>query len=244
MPSDDPGVPDDNSPNRKMQNIKSQRRGHKAYATKIMNDAQKIIDEPSKSKKAEILALRKLLTDGLNTIDSLDNDILHNLTDDDEIETEILSSGDYRMCVEVVLVQLSDIMEELTITENTKEETDSVHSMKNTESEKLPKLHLKTFSGDVLSYQEFWESYRSAVHDNRQLDKVTKFNYLRSLLQGAAATTISGLPLCTENYDEAVNLLKSRYGNKQVLISAHIEKLLTLPVVNSANDIKKLRSLR
>ena len=57
MPSDDDVVPPDDAQNQKMKNIKSQRRGHKAYATKIMNDAQKLIDEPSKSKKAEILAL-------------------------------------------------------------------------------------------------------------------------------------------------------------------------------------------
>ena len=93
---------------------------------------------------------------------------------------------------------------------------------------KLPKVHLKSYSGDVLLFQEFWECYRSAVHDNGHLDKVTKFNYLRSLLQGTAAATISGLSLSEENYEEAITLLKSRYGNKQVLISAHIDKLLTL----------------
>ena len=42
------------------------------------------------------------------------------------------------------------------------------------------------------------------------------------------------------NYDEAISLLRSRYGNKQVLISAHIDKLLNLTPVSLSNNFKKL----
>ena len=46
-----------------------------------------------------------------------------------------------------------------------------------------------------------------------------------------------------DNYDEAVNLLQSKYGNKQVLISAHIDKLLSLPTVKTVNELHKLREV-
>ena len=73
--------------------------------------------------------------------------------------------------------------------------------------------------------------------------EIMKFNYLRSLLDGDAAVIISGLALTSENYGEAVKLLRSRYGNKQVLISAHMDKLLNLSPVSFCNDVKRLREL-
>ena len=108
---------------------------------------------------------------------------------------------------------------------------------------RLPKLTLKTFSGDILKFNEFWQSYELSIHYNNTLDAVTKFNYLRNLLEGDAASSISGLSLTGVNYNEAINILHSRYGNKQVLISSHIDKLLSLPSVNSSNDLQDLRKL-
>ena len=70
-----------------------------------------------------------------------------------------------------------------------------------------------------------------------------KYTYLRSLLDGDAAAAISGLSLTAENYDEAVSLLRSRYGNKQVLISAHIDKLLNLSSLATSSTTKNLRYL-
>ena len=49
--------------------------------------------------------------------------------------------------------------------------------------------------------------------------------------------------MSSDNYAEAVNLLKSRFGNKQALISAHVEKLLNLPAANSSDDVSKLREV-
>ena len=43
-------------------------------------------------------------------------------------------------------------------------------------------------------------------------------NYLSGLLKGEAARVIHGLPLSESNYQRAVNLLKERFGQEQVLI--------------------------
>ena len=58
---------------------------------------------------------------------------------------------------------------------------------------KLPRLQLKHFSGDRLMFQEFWESFESAVHNDTTIDDIMKFNYLRSVLDDEAASVISGL---------------------------------------------------
>ena len=46
-----------------------------------------------------------------------------------------------------------------------------------------------------------------------------------------------------ENYNEAVELLKQRYGNTQALINAHIQVFVSLPVKKSIIDVKGLGKL-
>ena len=48
---------------------------------------------------------------------------------------------------------------------------------------------------------------------------------------------ISGLSLTVQNYKEAVNILKERYANPQVIISAHMESLVELPAVRDVNNV-------
>ena len=52
-----------------------------------------------------------------------------------------------------------------------------------------------------------------------------------------------GLTTTAENYNEAVELLKQRYGKTQVLINAHMQQFVSLPVIKSVNDVKGLRKL-
>ena len=57
---------------------------------------------------------------------------------------------------------------------------------------------------------------------------VDKMNYLTGLLKGEAARVIQGLPLSESNYQRAVDLLKERSGQKQVLINSHMDGLLKI----------------
>ena len=64
----------------------------------------------------------------------------------------------------------------------------------------------------------------------KQLHDVDKFNYLKAQLKEAASEIISGLELTQENYNITINLLKERYGKKQIMIKAHFAKLMNLPM--------------
>ena len=72
---------------------------------------------------------------------------------------------------------------------------------------KLPKLTLASFHRDITEWQTFWDCYESSVHSNPTLSNVQKFSYLRTLLQGVAASCIAGFPLTHANYTRAVDLL-------------------------------------
>ena len=58
-------------------------------------------------------------------------------------------------------------------------------------------------------------------------------NYLRSLLQGPALDAVAGLTLTDANYNEAVQVLTSRFGNKQLIIDRYMDILLNLEAVVS-----------
>ncbi|GFV40057.1 uncharacterized protein TNCV_2783761 [Trichonephila clavipes] len=62
-------------------------------------------------------------------------------------------------------------------------------------------------------------------------------------LCGNALACINGFPISDDNYDRALDLLKDRLGNKNMLINAHLTDLLNLTPVGNPTDIVGLRNL-
>lgn len=86
---------------------------------------------------------------------------------------------------------------------------------------KTSQIGYKEIRGNHAEYQAFWDSFDAAIHSNETLSDIEKLNYLRSFLEDPAVETIAGLALTKDNYKVAVDLLRERYGNKQVIISSH-----------------------
>lgn len=105
---------------------------------------------------------------------------------------------------------------------------------------RLPKLALPMFNGNALDWPSFWDSYRSAVHENPSLSDVQKFNYLRAQLSNGTERVIAGLPLTNANYTKAIQLLIERFGQPHKIVNAHMEALLNLPT--PSNRLISLRS--
>ena len=61
-------------------------------------------------------------------------------------------------------------------------------------------------------------------------------------LVGTALQAVDGFPLTNDNYSNAWNLLKERYGNPQLITSCHINNLTELEAVSGPN-VKDLRDL-
>ncbi|GFX54712.1 uncharacterized protein TNCV_2822331 [Trichonephila clavipes] len=80
----------------------------------------------------------------------------------------------------------------------------------------LPKLHINKYSGNYSEWLDFYNLFESSIHNNNRLSKVDKFNYLKSYLCGNALACINGFPISDDNYDRALDLLKDRFGNKNI----------------------------
>ena len=105
---------------------------------------------------------------------------------------------------------------------------------------KLPKIKIKKFEGDITEWKSFLDTFEAAVDTKDDLTKIEKFTYLKGYLGGIALQSIEGFPLSNENYDQAFALLKERYGNKQLIISTHMNNLIKLEGVNSCS-VSQLR---
>ena len=68
---------------------------------------------------------------------------------------------------------------------------------------------------------------------------ITKFSYLRDLLEGSAAATIPGLTTTEANYDSAIELLQKRFGGR-----CYQDAFLKITPLCSSKDIKELRNLQ
>ncbi|XP_068735432.1 uncharacterized protein [Montipora capricornis] len=68
-------------------------------------------------------------------------------------------------------------------------------------------------------------------------------SFLQSAESRSAAHVIVGLPLTNGNYEKAIDLLKKRFGNRQIVFSSHMEALTKIPKIKSIHEVKRLRNL-
>ncbi|XP_042146166.1 uncharacterized protein LOC121046418 [Ixodes scapularis] len=108
---------------------------------------------------------------------------------------------------------------------------------------KLPKLRLQTFNGEVSAWQSFWEQFGRAIYENDSIPRSEKFQYLRNHVTGPAAAAIAGLQATEACYDDAIEILTLRFGDKGRIEQNHLAKLRALPPVASAKDTKGLRKM-
>ena len=64
---------------------------------------------------------------------------------------------------------------------------------------KLLKLELTIFDGEILKWQEFWDSFDATVHKSPSLQGVDKLSYLKGLLKNEAKDVVSLLKLTGNN---------------------------------------------
>ena len=105
---------------------------------------------------------------------------------------------------------------------------------------RLPVLQCPTFEGDILKWQEFWDSFEATIHMNKSLHEIEKFNYLKSLLSGEAKLLISGLAVTNANYEVAIDLLHKRYGNNTTIKEKLFNSLVSLPTPRTPHMLKNM----
>ena len=202
--------------------------------------------QPGQELDQKLQQQKRILQERLDTLKNLDEQILELVEDETKITTEIEEAADFNERIYECMVKIDSILclkQEKPDPMNQHPVLATTAGQSATKSTRLPKLILKKFNGEAYQWQSFWDSFSSSVNTNESLSDVEKFNYLRSLCEQGAASTIVGLALTDTNYKVAVDLLKKRFGNVDVVINSHMDRLLKLPQLNNSNDVRKLRVL-
>jgi hypothetical protein len=121
-------------------------------------------------------------------------------------------------------------------------ERGTMQSSSNATDIKLPTINLPNFNGNYTDWTPFYESFRSLIHENNNLEKIQKLHYLRSCLGAEARRTIDTLAVSADSYDTAWRLLKERYQNKRLIVQHHIHGLFNLPQITKPSP-SSLRDL-
>ena len=174
--------------------------------TKLIREVDSLV-ESAEPEVDRLKIISEQLDGKLKAFTSLDGEIVE-LCPEDEIEREIEDS-------ESITAKLISAKRKINLAlkkENSRDKTPAMFHTADTAvagKPRLPKLTLQKFRGDVTNWSAFWDSYKSAVHDNPSISVVDKFNYLSSLLEGPPHRTIQGLTLNEDNYVQVGNLRSS-----------------------------------
>ena len=172
------------------------RAGHRASTTRMLGQITTVLEGTPDRDRLTLLKLT--LNEKLDTLNRLDSEIIK-LTADEDLDNEIQQSDEYKERIHSPLTRVDRVLNTSTTTAHTTLTPPTVVPDRGTKV-KLPKLTLPHFSGNLMKWTPFWDSYESAVHNNRELSDVDKFNHLRSLLEHSASDAISGLALTAANY--------------------------------------------
>ena len=92
---------------------------------------------------------------------------------------------------------------------------------------RLPTLQLPTFDGNPVNFPTFFEAFK-VVHEDANLPDASKLTYLSGQLRGRALSAIESFAHVDANYSEAIELLKTKYGNKDVIINTFLDNIINL----------------
>ena len=119
---------------------------------------------------------------------------------------------------------------EAKITTNREETKVQIHA-------KLPKLKIATFDGTHIDWFRFWNQFEAEI-DGSTIAPVTKFSYLRDMLSNQPLSMINGLPFNAEGYERAKTILQSKYGKSSEVVNAHIQSIMSLPLIQGTSTSK------
>ena len=215
----------------------SKRKGHRAYVAKVATKLNVLLDDMREENRCTVENIRRILTEKVEVIRQLDATILDSLDNEKQIIEEIMNSSEYIDDIHEAIIRINHRLDG---GRHSKSQLGQHRAVQKCPKSSI-KLEVKPFTGNPIEWQSFWSSFKTMVHDNERMEPLTKFTYLKKHLKGASLSSVSRLTLTAANYESAISILEKRYGNKQLLITSHIEKLLnmTTPLGDDIDNVRK-----
>ena len=225
---------------------KNMRRAHRGQMTKLITKAESYTNSNTlTTEDVDILhSTIQNISKKLELLHTLDDNMVA-VSTDTEMDDLIIEADDYSTAISDKLVSFRRFLQRRDATTQPQATvppmtTGQISGMTTTfKKVNLPKLQLPVFDGSILDWPTFFDSFKSAVHQDTSIDNIHKFQYLLAHVKGEAARVIQGLQITGSNYTEAINILKERYGQDHKIIAAYMKALWELP--KPKQDMNSLR---
>eukprot|EP00794_Sanderia_malayensis_P019297 gene19297-biopygen16177 len=183
-----------------IEKIKKKRAVQRRNVTKIANKVEEWL-ESGEAVTKKLKHYESELEEKRVELKDLDNQILELLLENYEEEYEELAEGEiedsneYKEKIACTIMSIKEALQNTNLRRSESEESlisrlqrsnsrESLASQSSNGSSqakyvnvKLPKLELKKFNGKIHEWQEFWDGFCSAIHDNDHLANVDKFKF-------------------------------------------------------------------
>lgn len=100
---------------------------------------------------------------------------------------------------------------------------------------RLPTIQLPKFSGKIEEWLNFYNLFKTSIHEREELTDNEKLMYLKSHLVGEPLTLVKNIAPGPQNYQVAWEILLDRYQNDRRHINHHFNGLIDLPDLGSNN---------
>ena len=93
---------------------------------------------------------------------------------------------------------------------------------------KLPQIKLLTFGGNALDWENFWQCFKTHIHENPGIPNVSKYQYLADNLTGHPRKIVDNFRATSDGYEGAIASLLDLYANPNHQRNIAFDKLLKL----------------
>ena len=155
------------------------RQGHRGFIVKLINSATSLMENLNEHNRFKLMSTKISLSEKRQMLETLDEQILSTLKEEDEVTCEIEKASDIKFSINECIFAIDSILNKKDTTKiltspNLDPSTSNVNLSSN---RKLTRLSTKTFYGNPLEFSTSRDSFGAAMHGNVSLKKITKFKY-------------------------------------------------------------------
>ena len=209
----------------KLHNLKRKRTRERANVTRFVSEINGYTET---TPADDYQCSQGRLLETLNKLVVLD-EAIHDLLSDSDFPTDVEKCEEYIDSAKRAIHRAAKGLDErLAASTSALSVTPSVPVVAAPSFVRLPTMKLEPFAGNVEAWSRFWEQFQSSVDQNPSVSQTEKQVFLRGYLEGEPKRLVDGIPVIADTYEQTKKILRSKYGDKNRIIQAHLDYLENL----------------
>ncbi|XP_073956369.1 uncharacterized protein [Choristoneura fumiferana] len=196
----------------------------------------------SRLTRGYVEARMKCIEEYWTTFKNTHQDLIKCTTREQRGATAYFLNEDFFIYEDLYLSLIGDLKDLLDIRQQEQNNSSLCRSVGENQLGKLPRIQIPTFTGTYEQWPTFQDLFTSIVHNNASLSNVQKLHYLKTSISGEAEAILKHVQVTENNYMQAWDILKKRYGNKRIIVNSILKRLFMQKKLNSqsASQLKSL----